>query len=220
MKKAILLLICFACALPCALTAQVLVSCDPDSVPPGYNGVLAITGMGTRFHRSTQGINLKLIHHQTGQAFSYGITFPGHQPWTYPFANDSLHFQGNLNLPGNANPGYYKMELRGYGGMKYYQNMYIAKDSILLVYVPVGVAPDHEATIGLAPNPAQGLVRVTGLAHPCDVEVIDAAGRRLLRSTLRDGGDALDVSALPSGLYFLRLHGQGLDRALRLEILH
>jgi hypothetical protein len=68
-----------------------------------------------------------------------------------------------------------------------------------------------ESALTLYPNPTAGLVQLTGSSVD-RVEVFDVQGQQL--ATQRPANQAIDLSALPAGLYLLRLHTpEGVVRA-------
>ncbi len=58
------------------------------------------------------------------------------------------------------------------------------------------------------PNPSTDHFRVKGnVQHPIPLRIIDTSGKPLLSRTYH--GDRVDISHLPTGLYYVRLGGQG-----------
>lgn len=74
---------------------------------------------------------------------------------------------------------------------------------------------------GLSPNPGKGFVSISqSLADemPVNIEVYESTGRKAMSSSVRfrSGTASLDLSALPPGIYFLRLlDGNGVSSTLR-----
>jgi choice-of-anchor B domain-containing protein len=83
-------------------------------------------------------------------------------------------------------------------------------------------AAPKPAVWSVSPNPALDVIRLTGAARGADAVLMDASGREVRRwsSLPRVEGLHLDVSAYPSGLYFLslELEGEALGTAKRLVI--
>lgn len=80
------------------------------------------------------------------------------------------------------------------------------------VYMPysapreVGIEGVDEAALRVSPNPTTGRLTVS-VPVETDVEVFDMMGRRLMAVHARPGAVALDLSALPQGIYLLRAAG-------------
>jgi hypothetical protein len=73
----------------------------------------------------------------------------------------------------------------------------------------------------LAPNPGKGLITISQSiadGRAVRAEVLEATGRRVYQSVLhfQNGAAALDLAALPQGVYFLKLSGsEGSSSVLR-----
>lgn len=67
-------------------------------------------------------------------------------------------------------------------------------------------------TVSLAPNPAKDWLRLRLSETIRDLQVSDLSGRIVLRSEPGTEELLLDVSSLPSGLYFLRLNGHIVEK--------
>ncbi len=75
----------------------------------------------------------------------------------------------------------------------------------LLTSPGLGIGAVEYATIPIHPNPTTGLLRFeerTGGAY----SVTDLTGRTLMQGTAPAGQNTLDLTALPQGIYLLRLH--------------
>lgn len=75
----------------------------------------------------------------------------------------------------------------------------------LLTSPGLGIGAVEYATIAIHPNPTTGLLRFeerTGGAY----SVTDLTGRTLMQGTVPAGQGTLDLTALPQGIYLLRLH--------------
>jgi hypothetical protein len=73
----------------------------------------------------------------------------------------------------------------------------------------VGIDEATGASIGLAPNPAAGLVQVSldaQVARASEYRLVDASGRVVRRERVTGSRFQFDVSGLPSGVYQLLLH--------------
>lgn len=89
-------------------------------------------------------------------------------------------------------------------------------------FVPVGVneARPEAASFNIYPNPANDRIYISGKGtHSASkVNVFDAFGRRVLPEELINGDHSLDVSQLPSGIYFIRIETAGSVSAHRVVI--
>ncbi|MBK9421989.1 MAG: VCBS repeat-containing protein [Flavobacteriales bacterium] len=132
-----------------------------------------------------------------------------------------------------SNPAY-PYDLGGLGsitdassGTAYYYFFYDWEVSVPVVYCesprtpvtvfvgPVGIAGNGTPNVlGIFPNPATGMVTITGPANSTGsrVDLIDLAGRVCLSGTLAAMEEGIDVSALASGTYTVRL-SNGSNRA-------
>lgn len=69
--------------------------------------------------------------------------------------------------------------------------------------VGIGSAQQGEPRLSLSPNPASGVVAVETPAR-ADLTFYDIEGRTLLRTTVEGGVQAVDISQLAAGTYFVR----------------
>ena len=76
-------------------------------------------------------------------------------------------------------------------------------------YINAPLARKVDLQVSVLPNPADKnlQIHVTGSNERIEIELIDAVGRILLVQPITDGYLELDVSVLPAGVYFIRLHG-------------
>ncbi len=75
----------------------------------------------------------------------------------------------------------------------------------------VQATPIVDSSIGIYPNPAQDEITITlsGTAQP-EIEMYDALGREQdVRNTPLPSGVAVDVSGVPTGIYFIRVSAGG-----------
>ena len=69
-----------------------------------------------------------------------------------------------------------------------------------------GIGTVDAATLQVSPNPTTGRLTVS-VPEETDVEVLDMMGRQLMAVHARPGAMALDLTALPQGVYLLRAAG-------------
>ena len=77
----------------------------------------------------------------------------------------------------------------------------------------VGIAGVRAGEWRLFPNPASTSVTVE-VVQPEVLTLLDVSGREVLRKRLSAGGTRVDISALPQGVYFVRLDGNALVKKL------
>ena len=77
----------------------------------------------------------------------------------------------------------------------------------------VGIAGVRAEEWRLYPNPASTSVTVE-VVQPEVLTLLDVSGREVLRKRLSAGGTRVDISALPQGVYFVRLDGNALVKKL------
>ena len=77
----------------------------------------------------------------------------------------------------------------------------------------VGIAGVRAGEWRLYPNPASTSVMVE-VVQPEVLTLLDVSGREVLRKRLSAGGTRVDISALPQGVYFVRLDGNALVKKL------
>lgn len=84
----------------------------------------------------------------------------------------------------------------------------------LLTSPGLGIGAVEYATIAIHPNPTSGLLRFeesTGGAFT----LTDLTGRTLMQGTAPAGQNTLDITALPDGIYLLRLHNGASARVVK-----
>jgi PKD repeat protein len=138
MKRSLLLCFFLLFGLYAAFAQGTLTTATPNPIPTNYTGTLTITGTGTQFQRATAGINLKLTHVGSGQIYSFG-TAPGGAGWIAgnPAPNATM-ITGNISIPANAPTGFYNVELRGFSGDNFMQNMFVNANSFINIGGSIG----------------------------------------------------------------------------------
>jgi hypothetical protein len=69
-----------------------------------------------------------------------------------------------------------------------------------------GIADTPEMAIAVYPNPASPRLTIGGVDGKGMAELVNAAGQTVLSRPINGNPAEIDVSALPRGHYFLRLH--------------
>ncbi len=82
-----------------------------------------------------------------------------------------------------------------------------------------GIDDAPGATVSMRPNPAADHVAIEGEGL-LRVMLLDLSGRQLVASDAVDGAVHLDVAALGSGVYFVRLVGRGYTQVRKLVVTH
>lgn len=73
-------------------------------------------------------------------------------------------------------------------------------------FVQVGLADASYVPIEVYPNPVQDVLKVKGLQAPGHLLLYNGIGKLLTYEALEPGRNAIDLSDLPTGLYFYRVH--------------
>jgi acetyl esterase/lipase len=88
-----------------------------------------------------------------------------------------------------------------------------------LGFQQIGTVGTAEAAQGLRatlfPNPAPEAVYVSGLESPCQYRLFDSRAQPIGSGTLAPGDNRLDISALPSGIYWLQLQSRNAQQTIR-----
>ena len=75
---------------------------------------------------------------------------------------------------------------------------------------PVGLNQAEEGTISLYPNPANNVLNIALQGSEVnEAVVIDIYGKTVARTTVSEGNNTLNISALPAGMYFVQLRAAG-----------
>lgn len=95
-------------------------------------------------------------------------------------------------------------------------------------YPCAGIGVEEESILNFEafPNPSTGLVNLTWQQtqnEDVQIEVMDVTGRVLLQNTMAQSATSkttLDLSAIPSGIYLVKLTSGGVQKTERVQILH
>ena len=90
---------------------------------------------------------------------------------------------------------------------------YIHPDGTIHTY-PIGIDQAEEGTISLYPNPANNVLNIALQGTEVnEAVVIDIYGKTVARTTVSEGNNTLDISALPAGMYFVQLRANNSVKA-------
>ena len=79
---------------------------------------------------------------------------------------------------------------------------------------PVSIDQAEEGTISLYPNPANNVLNIALQGTEVnEAVVIDIYGKTVARTTVSEGNNTLNISALPAGMYFVQLRAAGSVKA-------
>ena len=74
----------------------------------------------------------------------------------------------------------------------------------------------HNANhLHLLQNPVTDVLNITNAGARVNCELLDMNGRTLRSTTIASGMNTWDVGALATGIYALRLYGDGMERTIR-----
>jgi len=77
------------------------------------------------------------------------------------------------------------------------------------VLAPTGLAPDNAVSLSVYPNPTTGVFRIsTGTDKAVELKVFSLTGSLVHKNATYVSGETIDLKALPSGTYLVRLEGQ------------
>ena len=89
------------------------------------------------------------------------------------------------------------------------QLWYIHPDGTIHTW-PVSIDQAEEGTIRLYPNPVNNVLNIALQGSDVnEVVVIDIYGKTVARTTVAQGNNTMDISALPAGMYFVQLRENG-----------
>ncbi len=124
--------------------------------------------------------------------------------------SDSLYLGLDVNRTG-ANHLYYNVD--GYWKTVVLSGAVMVRP-VLGPIIPTGIGNEggvvkKQPVFAVAPNPAKDVVTVTyNYDKPLNYELIDMQGKVLMRNTI-SSGNKIDISNLATGMYMLRLTGEG-----------
>jgi hypothetical protein len=130
--------------------------------------------------------------------------------------NESFTFE--LYRPSS---GWYAFEVQEYDGSFPNQGQFeingLSKILSVDIY-PVGVDENQMRNIDVYPNPAKDQITITGIENiACDVEMLDIKGQKVLEIKHSEA-NAIDVSMLKQGVYFVRISGDEINVVRKLVV--
>lgn len=127
-------------------------------------------------------LNYQLQRSTNGNVFTTIATIPaGKRDYSYI----------DKNVTSNADKYFYRLKMADIDGKYAYSNILLVKTKL-------------QQTLRLAPNPARGIVTVTGLTQPGVINIFNGSGKLVLSAQSRTYTTNLNISALSSGLYYVR----------------
>ena len=121
---------------------------------------------------------------------------------------DAIQFEPLVKIPGAGNSqqprDYTYLHEQPGPGIHYYRLKQVDYDGSYEYSRIVTAQVEGSFELQVFPNPAAGLVRVTGTSEALQYTLFDVAGRTLRRAALTPPQE-IDLSDLPEGVYTLRL---------------
>ncbi len=74
------------------------------------------------------------------------------------------------------------------------------------------IASDAKGGLSVAPNPANNMVNVNGVASKTPYTICDLNGKILLKGTLNPNDQSINISVLSSGVYVLNMQSAGAQK--------
>ncbi len=139
-------------------------------------------------------LSIDIYNSTTGVLNSNNLSVPRvyHSSLVY---NNCVYTFGGLSIPNTGN------------------GVHVAKASIESLCPYVGIEDLSEIDFSFYPNPCNSIINVEGLHGITSFEIYDNIGMLVLSGELIPGQNQLDVSALNSGIHFLRV-GDKVERLL------
>jgi hypothetical protein len=88
------------------------------------------------------------------------------------------------------------------GVMKYFYNPYPEPTNCNILYVPDNISSSGEMEV--YPNPSSGNINIKSF-NEGQLTILNLKGQELISRKITKSGSQLDISSLPSGMYFVRL---------------
>lgn len=185
---------------------------------PHWGGVLSLDVISKEEY-----VPLCMLHgtDDTTVPYDSGYCYNGMLPGVMPYMYGSHAMVGRLNELGVADYEFHAFEGEGHAFYftpvaytlieeKFDACFSIARDFLYHhLAFPTSVAESSEQFIQVYPNPATDLLTISvgdaSQCKPLSVTVIDVMGREVFAETVSATEMSLDVSHLPSGIYFIRL---------------
>ena len=179
-----------------------------------------IVTFGSAFSMDT--INLIIFDSTSSVYLSDDITVP-HAATLYPyFYDDSIRndfYIGHQVIFGDSTllaNNFRKFKVAQVDTVMWYihEDGKIYNDPVPEPEPPVAINGAEEGTISLYPNPANNVLNIALQGSDVnEVVVIDIYGKTVARTTVAEGNNALNISALPAGMYFVQLRANNSVKA-------
>ncbi|MCB0755358.1 MAG: M28 family peptidase, partial [Flavobacteriales bacterium] len=152
----------------------------------------------------TYGIGLQIEVNNPGATYSDHASF-----WNHDFSAILII----EDFDNDGNPHYHTPtdEVQYFDNGYYHEIAKWAFATAATMAVPisgsVGVEENAEAEWRIYPNPTNGLLNISldGNTATCNLEIVDMKGAAVLQTTVIGSRHSVDVSALPKGMYTLRM---------------
>lgn len=156
------------------------------------------------------------------------VSTSGH--WRFIHYNNKLYFEGDnssgysdlwvtdgtptgtqkLTPSSQTNPNTYIGVEHGYGGIVYNNCLYFNANydnagNELWKYCDgsVGIVETNNEELKIYPNPASNIITIKGITPNTPILVTNLLGETVLKNTATHDNEIIDVSKLPSGMYFI-----------------
>lgn len=117
--------------------------------------------------------------------------------------------------------GWYGFEVQEYDDSFPNQGQFEINGLSKILFVdiyPVGVGENMIYKIDVYPNPAKDQITITGIENvACNIEMLNIKGQKVLE-VKHSEGNAIDVSMLEQGVYFVRIYGEEVNVVRKLVV--
>lgn len=107
--------------------------------------------------------------------------------------NDIIYY----NYQNNRNPFIDHPELAEY--------IWGDKTGVVWTNSSLSVGDENQVTLNLYPNPASGIINISGLTDKVNLQVIDPLGKIILVKTVERNQNQIDISSLENGIYIFKI---------------
>ena len=81
-----------------------------------------------------------------------------------------------------------------------------------MIFIEISSLFSCQTQLSVYPNPAKDniTVEISGVTGENNLGIVNAEGQELIRQKITDHNTVIDISNLPSGIYFLKITGEGM----------